>query len=162
MRIFGRIFADLRYAVRSLRRRPSFTVVAIISLAVALGANTAVFFFTPAIVIKTLPVAGADRLVIPRQHNEMFHMENCCFTRRFFEELRRQDLGFEGVLAAALWVATRRRHDGHCGCCRPGRDRADPGVARGARRSHGRVAMGVKDDGSRASTLTATRRPGKS
>src|ERR1700685_2765334 len=99
MRIFDRIFADLRYAVRSLRRRPSFTLVAIISLAVALGANTAVFSFARAIVIKTLPVAGADRLASLCQHNEMFHMENCCFTRRFFEELRKQDVGFEDVLA---------------------------------------------------------------
>lgn len=37
--------------------------------------------------------------MILRQHNEMFHMENCGFTRRFIEELRKQDVGFEGVLA---------------------------------------------------------------
>jgi len=99
MGIFERILEDLRYSLRSLRRRPSFTLVAIVSLAVALGANTAVFSFARAIVIKTLPVPGADRLVILRQHNEMFHMENCCFTRRFFEELRKQDVGFEELLA---------------------------------------------------------------
>jgi predicted permease len=93
------IFDDLRFALRSLRKRPSFTLVAIVSLAVALGANTAIFSFARAIVIKTLPVPGADRLVILRQHNEMFHMENCCFTHRFFEELRKQDVGFEDVLA---------------------------------------------------------------
>jgi predicted permease len=99
MYLIERILEDLRYSLRSLRRRPSFTLVAIVSLAVALGANTAVFSFARAIVIKTLPVPGADRLVILRQHNEMFHMENCCFTRRFFDELRKQDVGFEDVLA---------------------------------------------------------------
>jgi hypothetical protein len=79
MRNFERIFEDLHYALRSLRRRPSFTLIAIVSLTVALGANTAVFSFARAIVIKTLAVPGADRLVILRQHNEMFHIENCCF-----------------------------------------------------------------------------------
>ena len=92
-------FEDTRFALRSLRKRPSFTLVAILSLAVALGANTAVFSFARAIVLDTLPAPGADRFVILRQHNEMFHMENCCFTHRFFDELRRQDVGFEDVLA---------------------------------------------------------------
>lgn len=90
---------DVRYALRSMRRRPAFTAVAVLSLAIALGANTAVFAFVNAVVLKTLPVAGADRLVVLRQNNEQFHMENCCFGFRFFQEIRRQDTGLEDILA---------------------------------------------------------------
>ncbi len=99
MRILEGLLEDTRFAWRSLRKRPSFTVVAILSLAVALGANTAVFSFARTIVLDKLPVPGADRLVILRQHDGMFHMENCCFTHRFFEALRKQDVGFDDVLA---------------------------------------------------------------
>jgi len=94
---------DVRIALRALRKSPSFTLVAIVSLAVALGANTAVFSFARAILLKTLPVDGARRLVLLRQHNEMFHMENCCFTRRFFDDLRKQDVGFGEAAAVATW-----------------------------------------------------------
>ena len=93
------LLRDVRFALRTMRRRPAFTAVAVASLALALGANTAVFAFVNAIVLKTLPVAGADRLVILRQNNEAFHMENCCFGFPFFREIRRQDTGLEDVLA---------------------------------------------------------------
>jgi predicted permease len=92
---------DVRFALRSMARRPAFATVAVLSLAIALGANTAVFSFVNAIVWKKLPVAGAERLVILRQKNEQFHMENCCFSFRFFREIRRQDTGLEDVLAIA-------------------------------------------------------------
>jgi predicted permease len=92
---------DLRYSVRSLFRRPAFAAVAIVSLALALGANTAVFSFANAILLKTLPVAGAGRLVILRQKNEMFHMENCCFGYRFFQAMRKQPGDFEDILAVS-------------------------------------------------------------
>jgi predicted permease len=92
---------DLRYSARSLARRPAFAAVALVSLAVALGANTAVFSFANAILLKTLPVAGADRLIVLRQKNEQFHMENCCFSYPFFQALRKQPGDFEDILATA-------------------------------------------------------------
>src|SRR5690349_1420698 len=94
------LWKDLRHAVRMMRRRPLFTAVAVVSLGIGMGANTAIFSFARAIVLKTLPVAGAERLVILRQQNEMFHMENCCFSYAFFRELRKQDAGFEDILVA--------------------------------------------------------------
>jgi predicted permease len=94
-----RLWLDLLYAARMMVRRPVFTAVAVLSLAIALGANTAVFSFARAVVLKVLPVPGAERLVIIRQQNEMFHIENCCFLYPFFRELRKQDAGFEDVLA---------------------------------------------------------------
>ena len=97
---------DVRYAWRAMARRPAFTAVAVGSLAIALGANTAVFAFVNAIVLKRLPVAGAERLVILRQKNEQFHMENCCFGYPFFRELRRARTDFEDVLAVSPADAT--------------------------------------------------------
>src|SRR5271156_2205550 len=70
-----RLWQDLRYAARVMARRPVFTAIAVLSLAIALGANTAVFSFARAVVFKSLPVPGAARLVILRQRNETFHME---------------------------------------------------------------------------------------
>jgi predicted permease len=90
---------DFLHASRSLRKNRSFSLVAILSLAAALGANTAVFSFVRAIVLNRLDVAGAERLAILEQHNEQFHMENCCFTYKFFRELKKQNIGFEDMLA---------------------------------------------------------------
>lgn len=93
--------ADVRLAVRTSRKSPAFTLLALVSLTLGLAANTAIFSFVNAIVLKTLPVRDASRLVLLRQNNEMFHMENCCFSYSFFQALRRQDVGLEDVMATA-------------------------------------------------------------
>ena len=90
---------NIRHAARVLRKSPAFTAIAILSLTLGIGANTAVFSFVHAIVLKKLPVAAPERLVSITQQNEMFHMENCCFPYTFFRELRKQDPDFEDVLA---------------------------------------------------------------
>lgn len=93
--------ADVRLAVRTSRKSPSFTLLALGSLSLGLAANTAIFSFVNAIVLKTLPVRDASRLVLLRQNNETFHMENCCFSYSFFQGIRKQNTGFEDFLAAA-------------------------------------------------------------
>src|SRR5580658_10250797 len=92
---------DIRYAARSLWRSPLFTAIAVFSLAAGIGANTAVFSFVRAIVLQELNVSAPDRLVILRQQNEQFHIENCCFPYNVFREIRREDSDFEDVLAVA-------------------------------------------------------------
>ena len=55
---------DLRYAIRSLRRTPGFTVAAILTLALGVGGNTAIFSIVRALLLQPLPYADAERLMI--------------------------------------------------------------------------------------------------
>ena len=57
------LFKDLRFAIRSLLKRPSFTAITLLALALGIGANTAVFSLVNAVILKPLPFREPDRLV---------------------------------------------------------------------------------------------------
>ncbi len=59
----GELLQDVRFGFRTLRTSPSFTIVAILTLGVGIGANTAIFSFVDGVLLKPLPYASADRIV---------------------------------------------------------------------------------------------------
>ncbi len=84
---------DVRYAVRALKAHPAFTLTAVLSLALGIGANTAIFTILNAVMLRTLPVGEAGRLVQVRMGKQG------SFTNPLWEELRARAGGFDGLLA---------------------------------------------------------------
>jgi predicted permease len=86
--------ADVRYALRALMRSPAFALVAILSLALGIGANTAIFSLINAVLLKSLPVQHPEQLVAV----ELEKNDNT-FTNPLWEQIRdRQDM-FSGIFA---------------------------------------------------------------
>jgi predicted permease len=72
LRFFDELGGDIRYGLRALRRNPGFAAVAVLSLALGIGATTAMFSLIYAVLLHPFPYAGADRImnpvVIDQQH----------------------------------------------------------------------------------------------
>jgi hypothetical protein len=87
------VLQDLRYALRAIRRSPGFAAVAILSLALGIGANTAIFSLIDSLILKTLPVAHPEQLL------QVTSSDGAYFTNPIWEQIRgRQDV-FSGVFA---------------------------------------------------------------
>jgi predicted permease len=87
------IRADVRYAIRSLLASPVFSVVAIASLALGIGANTAIFSLIDALVLRTLPVVNPHELVRVTLGTDQ------AVGTPVWEELRNRERVFTGVFA---------------------------------------------------------------
>src|SRR5882724_724864 len=68
----GTILQDLRYAVRQLGKAPSFTVIAIVTLALGIGVNSAIFALADATWIRSLPFRDPDRLAMLWEQSPSF------------------------------------------------------------------------------------------
>src|SRR5262245_28376877 len=102
------LLANLRYAFRGLRRSPLFASVAILSLALGIGANTAIFTLIDQILLRKLPVSDPDRLVMVYQqgpHNGS-NMGSRMNSYPIFQDLQQKAEPFAGVLARRIVPAS--------------------------------------------------------
>jgi predicted permease len=88
---------DLRYALRGMKRSPAFTFFAVGSLALGIGANTAIFSLVDTLLLKQLPVPNPERLV---RFSDYFHgkLANTVFSYEFLNHLDRGNDVFDGLL----------------------------------------------------------------
>jgi len=96
---------DLRYALRTLRKTPGFTAVAVISLGLGIGANTAIFQLLDAVRLRSLPVANPHELVEVRivGGNRGMGVNNGTdpkLTRPIWQEIEKHHEPFSGVFAS--------------------------------------------------------------
>lgn len=91
--------ADLRFGSRSLRKTPVFTVVAVIALALGIGATTAILSVVNAVLLRPLPYANSDRLVV------ILHNGNNPVAPANVIDWKKQTHSFTDVAAAEYWGA---------------------------------------------------------
>jgi putative ABC transport system permease protein len=97
---------NVRYAFRQLRKYPGFTAVAVLTLAVGIGANASIFSLVNQVLLKRLPVPEPDRLVMLKfvgsdtgHTNSWGGGDNIQFSYPMYRDLRDQNSVFEGMLA---------------------------------------------------------------
>jgi predicted permease len=95
------LFQDLRYGTRTLRKNPGFTVVAVLTLALGIGANTAIFSILDPLLLRKLPVNSPDELVWVSSAGTLGPAEKGSSEIQSFYTYRDKARVFSGVLAFA-------------------------------------------------------------
>ena len=90
---------NLRYAFRQLRKSPGFTFVAVLTLALGIGANTAIFTVVHAVLLSPLPYPDSDRLVMVQSRNFQENLKGLGFAPAGFREVEKQVTSFEAIAA---------------------------------------------------------------
>src|SRR6058998_1805247 len=88
---------DLKFAFRQLLKNPGFTAVAVLTLALGIGANTAIFSAVNALILQPLPYKDADRLVQVFSQNEKTHEQSVWLSPLDFVDLKNQSTAFEEI-----------------------------------------------------------------
>lgn len=95
------IWQDARYAVRVLARSPGFTAVAVLTFALGVGTNIAVFMLSDGMLFRPLPYRDPERLVLIQGYSVREAQAYSRVGRIDFEQLRSHHTGFEGVATAS-------------------------------------------------------------
>ncbi|HEY3936369.1 MAG TPA: ABC transporter permease, partial [Bryobacteraceae bacterium] len=93
----GSLIQDLKYAVRMLIKSPSFTAIAILTLALGIGANTALFSVVNGVLLRPLPYAQPDRLVILSEKSASFESSSISYPN--FLDWQRTNTSFTSIAA---------------------------------------------------------------
>ena len=95
----GTLIQDLRYGFRMLVKNPGFALIAILALALGIGANTAIFSVVNAVLLRPLPYATADRLVYVEAVNPAQGITNSNVSPPDFSDWKNQSQTFEDMAA---------------------------------------------------------------
>src|SRR3954453_20397097 len=89
------LIKDLRYGIRSLAKRPGFTAIAVLTLALGIGASTAIFSVVDGVLLRSLPYPDAEQIVQLREINE--RGGRMPFAEPNFLDVRARSHSFDGV-----------------------------------------------------------------
>src|SRR6201999_4535810 len=96
------LLQDVRYGLRMLVKKPTFTIVAVLTLALGVGANTAIFSIVNAVLLRSLPFPDPDRLVRIFFNNPGVGLRGVRFSVPEFDDLKEQKDVFEDVTFVVL------------------------------------------------------------
>jgi putative ABC transport system permease protein len=99
--LMEQLIQDLKFGLRSMRRNYGFTILAVLTLSLGLGANTAVFSIVNALLLRPYPFADLDRLILVRQAGASIGGDTRVAPSDFYE-LRRETTKFEELAAFQL------------------------------------------------------------
>src|SRR5207302_11397645 len=89
------MFKDLRFAFRQLLKQPAFTAIAIITVALAIGATTAVLSLVNGLLVRPLPYRGPQQLILFLQHFKSQNLERIPVSRPEFKDYETGACSFE-------------------------------------------------------------------